>query len=648
MTGGRFQSFAASLLLTLVLSAPWSGAFAQTHTLNLNDVDINVLISTVSEITGRNFVVDPRVTGNVRVVSAQPMTADQIYEVFLSVLRVHGFAAIPGDRITRIVPDANARQDTIVTASDAAADDLVTRTIPVDNVSAAELVPILKQLLPQQSLVVAHDGSNLLIVSDRAGNVERLRKIVQRLDRATDAEIEVVPLQHASATEVVRVINALTPKSGNGGAPKAIADERTNSILLGGERTARLRLRAIITNMDTPLEDDSSTEVVNLRYANAESLVPILENVSKSLRGAGTDEEEVAGGMGTTIQAHPQTNALIISASPAVYRSLSSIIRQLDVRRAQVLVEAIIAEISEDALRELGVQWQLTDNLEDGDGVIGGTNFGPRNQNILTLLTDPTALGGLNPGLNVGVLDGTFSIPGIDGDRFRIGALVSALRQNSDTNVLSHPQIVTMDHEEAVIQIGQEVPFLTGSFTNTGTANSSLNPFQTIDRETVGITLTVTPHINEGDSILLDINQEVSSLSPAAVAVDLITNKRTISTSVLVPDGGMLILGGLIDESLQDLEQRVPGLGQIPLLGNLFKYRSSNKVRRNLMVFIRPQILMDRALQDSITNSKYQYIRGRQQLERQTNESLTPTEELPLLPEMYEFLQRPETGPEGR
>lgn len=634
-----------TFLLTVCLLAGPGISTAQSTTLNLQDVDIEALIGTVSEITGKSFIVDPRVEGTVTVISKRSMNPDEIYDVFQSILKVHGFAAVPSGDFVKIVPDAAAHQDTIPAANGGALDDsLVTQVLQVSHVPAAELAQLLRPLIPQNAHIIAHSGSNVLVISDRAGNVDRIRKIISRIDTASEDDIEVIALQHANAAEVVRTLDLLSDGPAGQGGPKIVADDRTNTIMLAGDPGSRLRLRTILSHLDTPLES-GSTQVIYLKYASADSLVGVLDKVSQSLEGG--DARTTAH-----IQAHPETNSLIISAPPAVFRSLESIVRQLDIRRQQVMVEAIIAEVSNDLTKELGVQWQATGlNSTSESGVIGGTNF-PTNQGsgpgLLGLSTTDglTALGGLGSGLNLGYLAGTIRVQtGTDSSGApifsevpQLAAIASALNADANTNVLSTPSIVTLDHQEALINVGQEVPFLTGQFTNTGANNSSVNPFQTINREDVGIKLTVTPHINaEGNLVVLEIVQEASSLAPQSGAVDLITNKREFATTVMVPDEGVLVLGGLIDETVQETVRKVPGLGDVPVLGHLFKYRSSNKVKRNLMVFIRPIILRDEASINSVTGSRYNSIREAQQRAREFNPGLLPDTELPLLPDLSEF-----------
>jgi general secretion pathway protein D len=627
---------------------PAPAAGSGMHTLNLKGVDIGVLIESVSEITGKSFIVDPRVEGKVTVISGKPMSADALYEVFQSVLRVHGFAAVPaGAAMVKILPEAIAAQDGGTRAvSVSGPDELVTRVIDVEHVPAVELVNLLRPLMPQQAHLVAHGSSNSLLVTDRAGNIDRIATLIRRIDTTSEAEVEVIALRHASAAVVARTLAGMEAPGGAQapGAARLLADERSNSLLLSGDRSQRLRMRALVAHLDTPLERGDNTQVVYLRYARASDLVTILEGVAATLTGEPLLGE---GARTATIQAHEETNALILTASPTVFRELQAVIRQLDIRRAQVLVEAIIVEVSDDLADELGVQWQSTslDGL-DSRGVIGGTNF-PRggSAGIVGAILDPfSAVGG--SGLSLGYLAGQVTVPGPGGrdiTLFQLGALVKAFRGDGRANVLSSPSVVTLDHHEAEIKVVQEVPFLTGQYTNvagTGGAGQPTNPFQTVDRRDVGLILTVTPHINEGSSVRLDLRQEVSSLAAGVTgAVDLITNKRELTTSVLVPDGGLLVLGGLTSEEVRENIQGIPGVSRIPLFGNLFKSRASTRSKRNLMIFLRPQILRDEAVEASLSSEKYNYLRA-EQLRLRENRELRYREHQPVLPPL--LLQSPE------
>jgi general secretion pathway protein D len=637
-----------TLLLGSILATPSSAA---PVTLNLKDADINALVESMSVLTGKNFIVDPRVRGRVTIISAKPMDEKELYEVFLAVLAVHGFAAVPGDRAIKIVPAAGAKQENIPTVDRRGIvepDQIVTRVIQVQNVSAAQIVPILRPLIPPQGHLAAYTPTNVLIISDAAANVERIAGIISRIDLASNEEIEIVALRHASATEIVRVLTALEqgraradPAAVSGIPLRMVADERTNSVLLSGDQTSRLRLRTLITHLDTPVDVSGNTQVIYLRYAKAADLVTVLQGVSRTL------DAEAARNMPTTpgqpgapggggslidIQADEATNALVITAPPDIIRSLRSVIAQLDLRRAQVLVEAVIAEISAEKTAELGVQWLID---ASSDGVVGITNFDAGASSLANILglaaqIDRGDIAGaaarIPQGIQVGVGDFT--------GRNRFGALISALARDADTNVLSTPTIVTLDNEEAEIIVGQNVPIVTGTFTTPtgGEGAQAGNPFQTIQRQDVGITLRVKPQINEGNAIKLEIVQEVSSVAPSALALTqgLTLNKREIKTTVLVEDGQILVLGGLIDDKIDETASKVPLLGDVPVLGNLFRYRSTNKLRRNLMVFLHPVILREPAQATLYTNDKYSYIRA-QQLAARDKGYLLPDTQSPML-----------------
>jgi general secretion pathway protein D len=626
---------------------------AETVTLNLKDADISALISTVAEVTDRNFIVDPRVKGKVTVVSSRPMDSDEVYQVFLSILKVHGFAAVPSGEVIKIVPDVNAKQDGIPTANDTEpgrGDEMVTRVVEVDNVAAAQLVPILRPLVPQQGHLAAYPATNVLIISDRAVNVERLVSIIRRIDQVSDSEIEVIALQHASAVEVVRVLTSLnratTPAAQGaapGGAQVLVADERTNSVLLGGDRAERLRMRAIISHLDTPLDSGGNTDVIYLRYAEAAEIVTTLMGVGK------IEEKEAQQGKAATsrsvfdIQADESTNSLVITAPPDIMRTLKRVISQLDIRRAQVLVEAVIAEVSEDAARELGVQWVFS-GIDNSSGPVGVVNFTNSGSPVADVINGAASV--VDGGTFPSILDNALLGFGKTNGSFNYLAVMNALASDANTNILSTPTLVTLDNEEAEIVIGENVPFLTGSFTSTGASDGATNPFQTIQREDVGLTLKIKPQINEGDALRLDIQQEVSSIADSvAGASDLVTNKRSIKTNVMVDDGQVIVLGGLIQENLRESIQKVPLLGDIPLLGALFRSKTGDVDRTNLMVFIHPVILRDAAVTNLYTNSKYNYIRTLQQGQNADGINLMPGKKHPMLPGMEEFVAIPGATP---
>lgn len=621
------------LVFTLCLLSGWVQAAV---TLNLKDAEISAVVEMVSKETGKNFVVDPRVKGKVTVISSHPMEKEQLYEVFLSLLNVHGFSAIESGDIIKIVPSANAKHIGGSNKKDAKGDAHVTRVVKIQNVSAAQLVPILRPLVPPQGHLAAHAQSNSLIISSQASTIDRLMSIIKRIDLPSSGEIEIVPLQNASATEVVRVLTSLQQQGRKAdpqaASPTLVADERTNSILLGGVPSERLRLRALITHLDSPTENIGNTHVIYLKYAKAKDMLTVLTGVAegqvKAQGGKGASKAPAAAARSNfQIQADESTNALVISASPEMFRSLRFVIQKLDIRRAQVLIEAVIAEVQMDKTAELGVQW-IFDSRNSGDGPIGVSNFGGPGSSIM--------------GLAAAAASGAASVPNMQGALFGLGrfsdtgmsfaTLIRALDGSGASNVLSTPNIVTLDNQEAEIVVGQTVPFLTGSYTSSGGGNSAANPFQTIKRENVGLTLKVLPQINAGNSVKLDIEQTADSIAASAVnASDLITNTRSFKTSVIVDDGKMIVLGGLIKEELIESQQKVPFLGDIPLLGALFRHKNTTKLKTNLMVFLKPTVL--RSSEDSVrvTNQKYQLIRQYQQQQGRDGVALMSGEIAPLL-----------------
>ena len=610
---------------------------------NYKDADLGQIVEAVSQVTGKNFIVDPRAKAQVTMLSATPMSPDAFYEAFLSILQVHGFVAVPSGRVWKIIPDANARQ---VPANDlpdkvsSSSDEIVTQVLQVRNVSAAQLVPILRPLIPQYGHLAAYPSSNILIISDRANNVNRLTRIIKRIDQGGDEDIDVIRLEHASAAEVVRVVNSLAAAQAGaeGGGVKLVADERTNSVLLSGESGQRLRLKALVAHLDTPLEAGGDTQVRYLRYSDAEKIAVKLKEQLNGLQSSsgGTPAGPSAsrGEGGTTIWADPETNALVVTAPPKIMRSLMSVVDRLDIRRAQVLVEAIIVEVSGEKNVDLGVNWILdgsSDNIAAGGFVspIGGTSIG----DIARAVQNPSAITSVPSGMTIGV--GRFKDGGTN-----FGAILRAIRGDARTNIISTPSIITLDNQEAQIKVAQEVPFITGQFTNTGSggSNGSVNPFQTIQRQEVGTILKVTPQITDDGTIVMKIEQEASSLAASSAgAADLITNKRTISTKVLADDGEVIVLGGLISDSLTDGEQRVPYLGRVPVLGELFRTRNAKKNKTNLMVFIRPKILMDGNQVAAETEAKYNYLRGIQTGRTKGRAPMLPGERQPTLPSMEQL-----------
>jgi general secretion pathway protein D len=610
----------------------WGTVLAQaTITPNYKDADIQQIIEAVGEVTGKNFIIDPRVKAQVTMVSSSPMTADAFYEAFLSILQVYGFVAVPAGGVIKILPDANARQLPGwegAAKENRRADDIVTQVVQVDNVAAAQLVPILRPLIPQYGHLAAHPASNMLIISDRTANVDRILSIIKRIDQSSDDEYEVIRLSHASAAETVRVVSALQQGAGSEGAGQrttVVADERTNSILISGDKNDRLRLRTLIAHLDTPLEDGGDTRVRYLRYADALDLASKLETqYSGSAAEGGPDLSS-----DITIWADEQTNALVITAPPKVMRSMMTVIDKLDIRRAQVMVEAIIVEVSADKAAELGITWAVFNDAS----LAAVTDFSAFTPGVTGLAGAiggdagaEAAAGIIKDGINLGI--GSISDTGTS-----FVSLIQALEADADSNIMATPTLVTLDNEEAEINVGQEVPFITGSFTNTGAAGGAVNPFQTVERQQVGLTLKITPQINEGDAVLLQIDQEISSVLPTTAAVDLVTSNRTVTTSVIVDDGATLVLGGLLQDELRETEQRVPVLGSIPLIGALFRSSRTELKKTNLMIFIKPTILRDSVATAYETNEKYKLIRDMQISERGRNRRLIQDLEPPTMPE---------------
>lgn len=621
-----------------------------TITPNFVDAQLTDIIDAVATITGKTFIVDPRVRAQVTIRSSTAMTPDAFYQTFLSILQVHGFIAVPSGPNVKILPDANARQipgNDLPSSINPDSDEVVTQVISVRNINAAQLVPVLRPLIPQNGHLVAYPASNMLIVSDRANNISRIMRIVQRLDQGGDEEIEIVRLENASAAEIVRVVNALSQGAQQQGeAPgmqaKLVADERTNSVLISGEKSQRLRLKGLVMHLDTPLESGGDTQVRYLNYADAEQIAGKLKEQVTGITQAAPGAPGAAAGTSpaaaqdrnTTIWADKQTNALVVTAAPKMMRQIMSVVDKLDIRRAQVHLEAILVEITQSRAAELGVNWAVFSE-EQGSTIpigtfnqdVGGTSLG----SLASAIINPDVLESGNVALPQGLTLGAGMIK--DGG-LNFAVLLRALRNDGSSNILQTPSITTLDNEEAEIKVAQEVPFITGQYTNTGTTNQgAVNPFQTIQREEVGNILKITPQINEGTAVQLKIEQENSNLTQGVTgAVDLITNKRTISTTVLVEDGGMIVLGGLITDTVNEGEARVPILGNIPIIGELFKTRNGSKEKRNLMVFIRPTILRDGVQAAITTSAKYNVLRDQQLQRKKGKVTLLPGERQPLLP----------------
>jgi general secretion pathway protein D len=616
--------------------------------LNFQGADLQAVVKTISQITGRNFLLDPRVKGQVTIISAKPVSAAAAYQVFLAAIKAQGFTAVEGvGNLTKIVPSSEAKQNAAVTGDDNPphpSERLITHVAIVQHASATQLIPLLRPLMAPTSQLSASEPANALIITDYADNVRRMLEIVERLDQPTSSDVTIVPLKHASALDLAELITRLSAQApGIPGAPAGVAgqagagadrfmlvpDLRTNSLLVRTDNTGRFnQLKNLIVKLDVPPIIGGNTRVVYLKNADATKLAEILRGImAGEARSQSAGSGAVGGGVPGTpairptgasaakaaeaslIQADESTNAIIISAPDAVYNNLRSVIEKLDTRRAQVFVEALIVEITSDMANQLGFQWAGAGG--SGNNVVGGaTNF-TVGTSLVGAAVAPAGALATAAGLTVALLGPEITLP--DGRTVRgLGGLARALEENNSANILSTPNLMTLDNAEAKIIVGQNVPFITGSFAQAaGAAGASVNPFQTIERKDVGLTLKIKPQISDGGAIKLDIFQEVSTVSRASlVASDLITNKRSLETKVVVDDGNTVVLGGLIEDTQQDTEQSVPLLGKIPLLGALFRYREKTNRKTNLMVFLRPVIV--RSVHDSynVTADRYQYLRA--------------------------------------
>ena len=581
---------------------------AELVTLNFSDADLIAVINSVSQITGKNFIIDPRVKGKVTVISSKPLDEEEVYQVFLSILQVHGFATVPTKNAIKIIPDATAKQNAtpLIRGDEEPGDQLVTRVLQINYINAAQLVPILRPLVAQQGHLAAYAATNVLIISDRASNIGRIDRIIHQIDRKSDSDIEIIKLKYAFAAEVVRLLTSLNvrgpdQKNPLSGQVKFTADERTNSILLSGEKSKRLKYLAIISALDEPVESTGNTHVVYLHYAQAKNLASILSNVGAEVIKAEAQNTPVtrsgAAVSSVSVQADETSNALVITAPASVYPALRAVIQQLDIPRAQVHIEAIIAEILLDTSNEFGVQW-LIDASPTGGPVFSSQFSGSGIASIASgIIPDGMVLG----------------LGRLDDPNLNFVALIRALSGDSETNLLSTPSIVTLDNQEAEIIVGQNVPIITGETVTTGITDLITNPFRTIERLDVGVSLKVKPQINEGNSITLIIEQEVSNVSGSATsAVDIIINKRSIKTTVLLEDGELLVLGGLIDDKVIDTVQKVPFLGDIPILGALFRSTKLTKAKQTLVVFIRATIIKDPDKARALSRRKYNFMRDLQ------------------------------------
>ncbi len=672
----------ASILLTSISLACAMGAsanaFAQQqgqqanqeaaeYAASFKNTDITEFIQVVGRNLGKTMIIDPDVRGTINVRSYDVMSEEQYWQFFLNVLEVYGFATVAMESgVIKVMRDKDARNGAIPVVDDNSlgGDTLVTRVVPVNNVSVRELAPLLRLLADSSGggNVVSYDPSNVIMITGRSETVQRLTEIIERVDRAGNQDVDVVKLEYASASEVVRIASSLYEKNNEGTPPllipKIVADERTNSVVVSGEPRARQRVITLINQLDQDLKTEGNTRVYYLKYAKAKELVDVLKGVSESIQaemqgaaGGNPQQARMArnfrnnnnSGNDISISAHEDSNSLVITAEPDLLANLENVIRQLDIRRAQVHVEAIIVEVFEGDGVDFGLQWisedggmvQYNNGRQVPIGPLAAAAYQARERegrttqtvvdgNIVTT-TEPDEpgdvsllaqlLGNVN-GMMVGVVKNDW------------GAILQAVATNTKSNILATPSIMTVDNEEASFLVGQSVPTITGSTAG----DNNQNPFQTVEREDIGIKLNVTPQINEGNAVQLVIEQEVSSLS-GATAVDITINKRTLKTTVMADDGDTIVLGGLIDEDVQESESKIPILGDIPFLGALFRSTSTSKQKRNLMVFLRPTIVRDSSTATGISSRKYNYMRAQQLQRNDEGITLMPNTDTPILPE---------------
>ncbi|EKO3607382.1 type II secretion system secretin GspD [Vibrio metschnikovii] len=651
------------LLVASLIAAPLAQA-NQTFSVSFKGTDIQEFITIVGRNLEKTIIVDPSVRGKIDVRSYDTLNEEQYYSFFLNVLEVYGFAVVEMDNgVLKVIRSKDAKTSAIpVLGNDdrAFGDSVVTQVVTVKNVSVRELSPLLRQLIDNAGAgnVVHYDPANIILITGHAAVVNRLANIIHRVDQAGDTDIEVVELRNASASEMVRIVEALSRANNTQNAPeflqpKFVADDRTNSILISGDPKVRERIKRLINQLDVEMATRGNNRVVYLKYAKAADLVTVLKDVSENLQAEkqGGQRSASSSRSSVMISAHTDTNSLVITAPQDIMNSLLDVISQLDIRRAQVLIEALIVEMAEGDGINLGVQWG---SLKDG-AVIQYGNTGAQVGQVMVGLEEAkkqttteyytdrdgnrrpytveksgnystlaSALSGVN-GAALGVMMGDWT------------ALISAVSSTSSTNILSSPSITVMDNGEASFIVGEEVPVLTGS---TAGSNND-NPFQTVERKEVGIKLKVVPQINEGDSVQLSIEQEVSNVLGAQGAVDVRFAKRQLNTTVMVQDGQMLVLGGLIDERTAESESKVPILGDIPLLGYLFRSTNTTVEKKNLMVFIKPTIIRDGMTADGITQRKYNYIRAEQLFKADQGLKLMDNNNIPVLPKYGESRRHP-------
>ncbi len=625
-------------------------------TLNFVNTDIESVATAIGQIARRNFVIDPRVKGTINIVSSRPVPASAAYDIFLSALRLQGFTAVEADGVTKILPEADAKLHArgVSTGPVAGGDRLVTQVYVLKHESATQLLPVLRPIISPNNTIAAYANNNSLVITDYADNLRRIDRIIDAIDRPGTGEPMVIPLRHASASEVAQTITRVLAEGGPGAPGQAgesrtrvyvAPDARTNSVIVRSDDPGRVaRVQAMVQQLDLPTSAAGNLHVVYLRNAEAVRVAQTLRAIlsgeappspgpsnplSQPVSVQSTASATPFGAPGGAIvQADPASNALIISAPEPVFASLKAVIDKLDIRRAQVFVEALIVEVTADKAAEFGVQWQSINN-PTGTRPLAGTNFGARATG--TNILDASAnLASLPPGLNIGLVRGTLTLPGV-GTVTNLAVLARALESDAKANILSTPNLLTLDNEEAKIVVGQNVPFITGQYAQTGAATTA-TPFQTIERRDVGLTLRIRPQISEGGSVKMQIYQEVSSVQDRSNSAGIITNKRSIDSTVIVDDGEIIALGGLVQDSTDATVDKVPILGDIPLLGLLFRYETRKQTKTNLMVFLRPLVVREGAGYGAITAERYRQMREEQEKSQPAPHPVLPDIEAPRLP----------------
>ena len=651
----------ACVVLALGAFAASPAAEEERITLNFVNTDIEAVATAIGQMLKRNFLLDPRVKGTVNIVSSRPVPLSAAYDIFLSALRLQGFTAVESGGIIKILPEADAKLHLsgVTARSTAAGDRLLTQVYALKYESASQLLPVLRPIISPNNTITVYASNNSLVITDYADNLRRIDRIIDAIDRPGAGEPVVVPLRYAAAVDLADTLNRILAEGPPApGVPAGAIDPRmrvlvapdarTNSIIVRSENPARVaRVQAIVQQLDVPTGAAGNIHVVYLKNAEAvrvaETLRAILagEAAAPLLRapappgappGATAQPLATAASPGGIVQADPASNAVIISAPDAIFANLRAVIEKLDLRRAQVYVEALIVEVTAEKAAEFGIQWQSLNDLSSTQTrPIGGTNFGARGSG--TNIIDAAAnLGTLGPGLNIGLVRGQITIPGI-GTVTNLAALARALETDAKANILSTPNLLTLDNEEARIVVGQNVPFITGQYAQTGSATTA-TPFQTIERRDVGLTLRVKPQISEGGTVRLQIYQEVSSVQDRLNVAGIITNKRSIESTVLVDDGQIVVLGGLVQDSTDTTVEKIPLLGDIPLIGLLFRYETRRQTKTNLMVFLRPLVMRDSAAPGSVTSERYRQMLEEQEKTQPPQHPVLPDIEAPLLPEL--------------